>query len=298
MLIILNGISRKRRKFYNRILPRLEEFKPTLEVTEYDGHARAIATAASLRGEKLILAAGGDGTISQVVNGIMSSGVNELPALGIIPLGSGNDFARTLKITSDAKEVAERVRKYERRLIDVGVVELKDEKDQLVSKFFINECSIGMGPEVVRRMGRGSGLLGASLTYIKSIIETFFTHQPQHVHLKSDDFSWGGDARVVAIANGKAFGHALYIAPDAKLDDGLLNVFVCKGIPLVKFLMYLQKIKKPKKINDLQWIDYRTTSKVELSSGGVDLPVEADGELIGFTPFTCTLMHKSISILA
>jgi diacylglycerol kinase family enzyme len=103
---------------------------------------------------------------------------------------------------------------------------------------------------------------------------------------------------VVAVANGKAFGHSLYIAPDAELDDGVVNIFICKGIPLMKFLLYLQKIGKPKKINDSQWIEYRTTERVEIKSGGPPLPVEADGELIGLTPITCSLSKKAIRILA
>jgi diacylglycerol kinase family enzyme len=141
MLIIFNGISRNRRKFYHKILPLLEEFKPVIEVTEYDAHACAMATAASLRGEKLILAAGGDGTVSQVINGVLNSGVSELPIVGIIPLGSGNDFARTLKLKTKATAIVDVIRRNQPRLIDIGVAELHDEKQQAVSKYFVNECS-------------------------------------------------------------------------------------------------------------------------------------------------------------
>ncbi len=297
MLIILNGISRKRRKFYHEILPMLEEFQPSIEVTEYAGHARAIATAASLRGESLILSAGGDGTLSQVVNGVMSSGAKALPTLGIIPLGSGNDFARTFGLTASGRRTADLIRANKPRTIDVGVVELNDATHKVTSRFFINECSIGMGPEVVRRIGTGSRKLGPSITYLRAIITTFFTNRPQRVQLDSQHYSWKGDARVVAVANGKAFGHSLYIAPDAEPDDGLLNAFLCKGIPSLTFLTYLQRIKKPKKIEDLRWIEYRTLDSIRIQSEGAPLPVEADGELIGYTPMNCTLSKKALNLL-
>jgi diacylglycerol kinase (ATP) len=293
ILVILNGISRKRNKFIHDYYPKLKkEFNVELQPTEYSGHAEHIAKDAALKDYDIIFAAGGDGTMSQVVNGVMSSGKENLPTIGLIPLGSGNDLARSLKIEPDVDHVVSLIRKNNPWYVDAGRVLLPDGSE----RFFINECSIGMGPEVVRRI-EGSQALGASLTYLKAIITTFFTHKPQRIRVKANNFEWEGDARVLAVANGKAFGHSIYIAPDADLRDGKLNMFLCKGLPLVKFLMYLQAIKSPKKINDPKWIDYREIEEIRIESQKV-MPVEADGEMIGFTPVTCGVVQKKIKLLA
>ncbi len=294
MLIVLNGISRRRKFFYQHLFPVLRDrFSARVEETQYAGHAREIATAASLRGESLVVAAGGDGTLSQVVDGLLLSNQEKTPTVGLIPLGSGNDFARTLKQGADPREVFRRFEEMKVSLIDVGSVTTSDE----AKRFFINECSIGMGPEVVKRIQNPSwAWAGASAKYLQSILFTFFTHRPASVTIESEHYNWTGEARVVAVANGKAFGHSIYIAPDANIADQQLNLFLCKGIPLFRFLMFLQAIKKPKKLHAPQWIDYQLLRSVRVASPH-RLPVEADGELVGFTPMTCSIATRKLPFI-
>jgi diacylglycerol kinase (ATP) len=293
ILVILNGISRKRSRFLHDYYPALQkEFQVELQLTEYSGHAEHIANDAAHKNYDIIFAAGGDGTMSQVVNGVLGSGKENIPTIGLIPLGSGNDLARSLKIAPDADHIVSLIRKHKPIEVDVGRVILHDGSE----RFFINECSIGMGPEVVRRI-EGTQMLGATLTYLKAIITTFLTHKPEKIKVSASNFEWEGDVRVLAVANGKAFGHSIYIAPDAELGDGKLNLFLCKGLPLVKFLLYLQAIKQPKKIDDRKWIDYREIEEIRIESPK-SMAVEADGELIGFTPVTCGVFQKRIKLLA
>ncbi|HMJ69312.1 MAG TPA: diacylglycerol kinase family protein [Cyclobacteriaceae bacterium] len=295
--IILNGVSRKRNTFLRNIYPALQkEFQCHLFITEHAGHAEQLAIAAAGKGHDIILAAGGDGTMSQVINGVVSLR-DRAPTVGFIPLGSGNDLARSMNVTADADKVLSLIRKNNPIEIDLGVATLHDEKGKPIQRYFINECSIGMGPEVVRQISDGPKIYGASLTYLKAIVTTFFTHKPERVNVKSEGFEWDGEARVLAVANGKAFGHSIYIAPDAKMDDGKLNMFLCKGLPLAKFLLYLQAIKRPKKIDDPKWINYRLSDFIEIETSE-PLPVEADGELIGFTPLKCGVLQKRIKVLA
>lgn len=296
-LVILNGISRKRGRFNRRILPVLrKEFGVDVVITQHAGHAETLAAQASREGRTIIISAGGDGTMSQVINGVMNSGVEILPSIGLIPLGSGNDLARTLKVSTDVKRLVNAIKENNPRETDVGLLHVVDESGNEHSRYFINECSIGMGPSVVQRINESSKLWGSSLGYLKSIVSTFFSNKPEKIHIKSKNYEWSGQARVLAIANGKAFGHSIYIAPDAIMDDGKLNMFLVGGLPLFKFLTYLQRVKTPVKIDDIQWIDYQVMEKVIIESDR-KLAVEADGELVGYTPLRCEVLRKKIKLL-
>jgi diacylglycerol kinase (ATP) len=292
VLVILNGISRKRNLFYRKIYPELERHLQT-EVweTQYAGHAEELAVKGVAQGFAVILSAGGDGTMHQVVNGVMGSAVT----LGLIPLGSGNDLARSLGVKPKAQYIIDLINKQKARAIDIGMINARNEKGHPVKRYFINECSIGMGPEVVRRVNAEGRSFSASLMYLKSIIATFLFLEPEWLHIKSDDMTWSGKSRVTAIANGKTFGHGIYIAPNANMSDGFLNLFIAANPPLLRFLLLLQALKQPRESGDA-CLTYTTATHVEVTSEK-PLPVEADGEPVGYLPMTCEVMSKRVNFL-
>jgi diacylglycerol kinase (ATP) len=294
IVIILNGISKKKKKFYRTILPVLQQ-KFTIEVleTQFANHARLLASEAVRKKAAVIISAGGDGTLNQVLNGMMSvAHENAMPALGLIPLGSGNDFANSANLTADPHSLIELLTRNQPKLTDIGKVICRNSKQEEIIHYFINVCSLGMGPATVLLMEKAPSLLGPDLKYLISIMQTFFTHKPEMVELETSSWNWKGDARVVAIANGKSFGNKIYIAPDAKLDDGLFSTFIASNVPLLKFLLYLQKLKGKKKITDDQII-YSNTATVALKSEN-NVMLETEGELIGFLPATIELLPRQI----
>lgn len=295
VLVILNGISRKRKLFYRKIYPQLEEqLQPEVRVTRYAGHAEELAAEAVTQGFEVILSAGGDGTAHQVLNGVMKSGL-PVPLLGLIPLGSGNDLARATGAIADARRIIELVRSKQAVQIDVGLISLQDAEGKPLTRYFINECSLGMGPEVVRRVNEGGRSVGVGFMYLKSIVATFLFLKPEAIHVRAGELTWSGKSRVMAIANGKAFGHGIYIAPDSSLSDGLLNMFIAANPPLLRFLMLLQVLKKPRESRD-GCLTYATASRVEVTSER-PLPVEADGEPVGFTPLYCEVVRNRVNFL-
>ncbi|MFZ5972192.1 MAG: diacylglycerol/lipid kinase family protein [Bacteroidota bacterium] len=295
VLIILNGISRRKTYFYRQIVPALQQVAPvTIWETKHAGHAEALATKGALEDYELIMAAGGDGTLHQVVNGLLSAPGRPLPAIGLIPLGSGNDFARTLGIKSKPKELASRLAAAHFQLVDVGKVAQTSGEGNESTRYFMNACSLGLGPEVVRRLQRNTNW-GASWSYFSAIVRTFLTLKPQSVAIRWPDGVFDGRVCVFAVANGKAFGHAVYIAPDAQADDGVLNSFIAGDFPVWRFLLYLQSIKAGKKVKHAN-ILYRTLTEVEVTSPET-LPLEMDGELEGFTPFRVEVLPRHIRFL-
>lgn len=295
--IILNGISRKKKKFYQSILPPLREnFSIEIFETRFANHAHQLATKAVIDKYDIILSAGGDGTLHQVVNGMMSvAHQNQLPTLGLIPLGSGNDFANTIGATNNPAELLELLSTNQPRLIDLGKLICKDASNQESVKYFINACSVGMGPATVKQMTKAPPWLGAELRYLQSIVRAFLAHIPEPIEIKTSDWNWVGNVRVLAIANGKSFGSKIYIAPDAKPDDGVFSTFLVSDIPLLKFLFYLQVVKNKKKIKDPS-VAYSTTTKIEITSSQ-SVAIEAEGELMGFLPAAVELLSGQIKFL-
>ncbi|MBX2895301.1 MAG: diacylglycerol kinase family lipid kinase [Cyclobacteriaceae bacterium] len=292
--IILNGISRKKQFFYKNILPPLQkEYAITVFETRYAGHATELAK--EVVGKfNVILAAGGDGTLNQVLNGILTSPNKPFPTLGVIPLGSGNDFAGAIGALTDAKHLLQLL-KQGGKPTDVGFITCKDFNGKEKQHYFINVCSAGMGPATIKQMEKAPAWMGANLRYLTSIIKTFFTHTPEPVELKTQTWNWRGAVRVLAIANGKSFGNRIYLAPEAKQDDGVFNLFVAGDVPLLKFLLYLQTLKQGSKINDSQ-IQYELSNKIEITSEQ-PVAIEAEGELVGFLPASVEMKSKAIFFL-
>lgn len=293
IIIILNGVSKKKKKFYHSILPVLRQ-KFSIEVleTKYANHALRLAAEAVSKKADVIISAGGDGTLNQVLNGMMRMGNENLPALGLIPLGSGNDFANSAKLTTDPIVLRELLTKNQPMPTDIGKVICQNSKREEITHYFINVCSLGMGPATVQRMEKSPTWLNADLKYLISIVQTFFSHKAEAVELQAHEWNWKGNARVVAIANGQSFGNKIYIAPGARLDDGVFSTFIAGSVPLLKFLLYLQQLKGKKKITDDQ-ISYSNTTKVEISSSN-NVLLETEGELIGFLPAKIEMMHNQI----
>lgn len=295
--IILNGISRKKKHFYQLILPVLQE-KHSVSIFEtlHAGHARELAQQAGQEKFEVIFSAGGDGTLNQVVNGIADAGwTNSPPTLGLIPLGSGNDFAGAIGVTADVTQIIQLLESNRPKLTDIGKISCRNHQGQRITRYFLNACSLGMGPATVRQMEKMPLWLNAELRYLYSIVKTFFTYKPKHVEFKADSWKWEGKARVMAIANGKSFGNRIYIAPYSKPDDGILDIFLASDVPLLKFLLYLQQIKSARQITDSR-IQYAHTTRIEITSPE-SVPLEAEGELVGFLPATVEVVPRGIPML-
>jgi diacylglycerol kinase (ATP) len=140
VLVILNGISRKKKVFESTVRRHLEErFHAQIIETEYAGHAELLAAEGISAGFDIILSAGGDGTMHQVVNGVLT---HESPtaAIGLIPLGSGNDLARSLGVTLDVRRIITQIEKVAVKEIDIGRASVRDSDGNHVTRYFVIEC--------------------------------------------------------------------------------------------------------------------------------------------------------------
>ncbi len=296
--IVLNGISLKKRTFYKKILPSIANaFEVDVFETRTVRDAIALASKAVDKSYDVILAAGGDGTLNQVLNGVLTGRENyeELPAIGVFPIGTGNDFARTLKVTTSKAELQERLRAFSVRKLDVGKIVYQSEDSKTSSTYFINVADAGMGPEVVRRVMNSDRIFGSGAAYYFSILSTFYTYKPMVVSVKTPTWQWKSKMRTLAVGNGKFFGHGLCIAPDAVVDDGMFSTFICGDASVLEFIQYSGTLKRSKKIVHPK-VNYTTANHLELTAES-PCRIEADGELLGFLPATIDILPRMIKFL-
>lgn len=296
VIVILNGISLRKNYFYSRILPVLQQVV-NVEVweTRSKNDAVLLAAKAVTRSVDGIIAAGGDGTLNQVLNGMLQEHEqsNNLPVLGLIPLGSGNDFARTMGVRGDIRSIEKLFADFSYRPVDLGKITFIESGEQ--PRYFINIADVGMGPYVVQRLLSSDRIFGSLVAYYAAIIKTFFTYRPFALHMNTPLWKWSGVIRSVAFANGRFFGNGICIAPDAKPDDGLFSCFIAGKISVIDFILQNGRLRKGKRPihNEIQ---YRETDSVTLRADEPQ-PIEADGELVGKLPVTIKVLRKRVKFL-
>ncbi len=196
-------------------------------MTEAPGDATRLAREALRGGAERIVAIGGDGTVSEVVNGFFDdTGTAIAPdaSFALIPFGTGGDFRRTLEIPTETKAAAAVIAANKRRRIDVGRLELTTHANVGRTVMFANIASFGVSGVVDRMVNESSKRLGR-LSFAVAALRATWSYKNQRVQLRFD-----GSAPVeatintVAVANGRYFGGAMMIAPHAEIDDGLLDV--------------------------------------------------------------------------
>ncbi|MBS1544742.1 MAG: diacylglycerol kinase family lipid kinase [Bacteroidetes bacterium] len=297
--VILNGISRRKSLYYNSIHPVLSgAFPVNVFETQHAEHARHLGKEVVRDKDKYshVIAAGGDGTLHQVLNGVLSATPAEphMLTFGVVPLGTGNDFARTCGITASGSELVKTIQSGGKPT-DIGSLICADDLGVPQQKYFVNVASLGMGPEVVKRLVGDKRLLGPDLTYLKAILAAFISHRSLQIHIKSTDWEFNELFRVIAMANGRTFGHRITVGPDAMVDDGILSVFLARDMPWWKFIYSLQLAKMGRRIKQ-ECVQYRTAKSLVITSP-TPAAVEAEGEWQGWLPAEIQVLPGAIRFL-
>ena len=269
-------------------------FKAEMFSTKESGHAIALAKQAIEAGFERLIAVGGDGTLNEVVNGILHSSRPDVPLL-FYPWGTGNDWGRTFSPPSGIEELKQRLVNSNGTTTDVGEVSFRNANGDEERRFFINIADAGMGANVVRKVNNRSKWLGPRLTFFKAIIETFFSFSNKSVKCFFDEDTFQGMIRSVVIANGKYFGGGLCIAPEANPTDGKFSIVIIGDVSIMEYLKYLPAIRRGEIIHHPK-IKYLESKSIKITSPQL-LELEADGEYLGFVPCQCRIVPGAISML-
>jgi diacylglycerol kinase (ATP) len=263
--------------------------------TEAPNHATALAREAVEQGYETVVAVGGDGTVNEVVNGLLAPGAIRAGAiLGVIITGRGSDFARTIGIPSDYAEACARLAGERTMTVDLGLATFHQEGEQR-QRYFVNVGGGGFDAEVAHRANRAPNFMGGTIPYLTSLVTTLFAYRNKAVELILDDQE---PIRMVVnsvvVANCQYFGGGMKVAPEADPNDGLFDVVVIGDIDKIEFLMTVPKVYDGTHITHPQVDTYRA-KRVEVRSEQ-DLLLQVEGEVCGHTPLTFQIVPSALQI--
>ena len=239
----------------------------------------------------ILVAVGGDGTINEVVNGMSPSNV-----LGVLPMGSGNDFSKMLHLPKSTSEIIQVIANQKSISIDLGQITAIDSKFQKSQKYFVNSVGIGLDAKVAFEAGKLPMLRGLT-KYVVSAMKSIFTYSPGISHVTFGTRESRGRHLLIAVGNGKSAGGGFYLTPEAEFDDGLLDICLAKDISIVETLGIFPFVLKGRH-GRFSKIEFGRSHRIEIESAD-NLPVHVDGEVIGLDHRTITieLKHRSIKVI-
>ncbi len=254
------------------------------EQTNMPGDGARIARQA-LRDHDVIVAVGGDGTINEVIQGMLFS---ERP-LGIIPAGSGNDFIKALGIPNHIEEAVTILMQGKTRRIDAGSIN---------GRFFANAVGIGFDAAVNRASYRINHSKRGLLLYLLALMKTLGRYDPVGMTITMNGKAETKDFFLLTAGNGTTVGGGFKLTPRAKLDDGLLDITMVQPIGLLPLLWHLPKVFLGTIDRVKRYVETDRTSRLVVESS-MHVPVHVDGELYGAgeTRFEIEIHQKAITVI-
>ncbi len=273
------------RKRLPEILQRLERggLETSTHSTIGEGDATMAAADAVERGFDVIIAAGGDGTLYEVVNGMAEK--SHRPPLGILPLGTTNDFARALNIPKNWEHACDIIIQQYSRDIDVG---------KLNNRYFINVAGGGSMTELTYEVPSKLKTMIGQLAYYVKGLEKLPRLRPIELLVKTDELDLHEEVMMFFIANSNSVGGFEKLSPDASLNDGLFDVFILRKCNLAEFIRVVSLALRGEHFNDPNVI-YFQTKRIEVSSPDY-VQLNLDGEFGGTLPCVVTNLKSHLQI--
>jgi len=248
-----------------------------------DGTRLAEQAAGALCG--VVLACGGDGTLSEVLAGLRGTTV----VAGVIPAGTGNDFCRTVGIHPDPARAARQLLEGEIAAVDMLAVG----DSTLLS---VNIVGTGFDARVAQRINRRRRLTAGRLAYLSAVGQELLRYRPGAFRVEADGMQWEGPALLVAVANARSYGAGMLIAPQARIDDGLLDVVVVEDMGRWAFLRAFPRVFRGAHL-DHPAVHTWQGREVTVTSLGDPMPVLVDGDIRCETPLAIRVIPRAARML-
>jgi diacylglycerol kinase (ATP) len=260
--------------------------------------ATGIARRLALGGAKTIVAVGGDGTVNEIVNGLLKDGkpVNPDTRLLVLPSGTGKDLGRTLG-TGQIEAAIDALVADTTVCMDVGSISYTDTDGAEVSRYFANVADLGLGATVAERISRSSKRLGGLLTYLVAAVKSIVTYTPGTITVEiGEDQIFNGAANMVVLANGQYFAGGMHVAPTATICDGLLEMYILADVGRRTLLTsLLPRVYRGRHVGRPGVFHVRTGAVTIRCDGNMLL--EMDGEQVGRAPVTVDVVPQALPVI-
>jgi len=285
LLVIVNSMAGKK---VLRLLPKIKRWLSqsthefSFSVPRSQDEMRLEIMRAPSQGVNLIILCGGDGTVHEALPAIAQS---NLP-ICLIPCGRGNDFARNIGLSMNLRKNCTLPFDPTFRKFDLPTINTIP---------FASIACIGLDAEVNKLARDGEGYFGGKLGYIVCVLKALKKFRPFEVEITIDGQLWRDRVMMVTIANGPYYGGGMKIAPDAKMDDGVLNICIVKEMSKWELLREFPKVFKGTHISNPNFV-MKTGQRVKIQSDE-HKEIFADGEYAGNLPAECTVGNQTIQIM-
>lgn len=265
--------------------------------TEEAGEAVEIASKAVEENYEYIMSVGGDGTVNEIINGMLSVKKDDRKTkLIVYPLGTGSDLSRALKLPTKIEDFIALVKREKSKNVRVMEAEFFDYQQQIKKRYFINIADCGMGAEVAKKLNESSKTIDGSLSYLLKIFQTLFNYRNKEIKVEADGYLlYQGKVNTVIIAHGNYFGGGIEIAPEADLFADKLNLVLLKDFSKAGIILNLIKGYKGNHL-DHPLVESHLVENIKITAAE-RVELEMDGESIGSTDAEFKISEKEISIL-
>ena len=300
-IVILNPASGRGRA--KNLLPKLERILNAsnldfnLLLSERPWHASELAESAARQDVDAVIAAGGDGTVNEVVNGLMRARTDGFvkTALGVLSIGTGNDFAASLGLPEKVEDAISAIVHNTRRLVDVGLLKGCNFPD---GRYFANCVGIGFdaaGGILAERITWATGLLAYLIAALQNI---FIYYKAPTLNIQLDTESIHMPSLLVSIMNGKRIGGGFWIAPDSSPDDGQFDLCIAEEVSRPRMLTLLPHFLKGTQFSQPEIQLKHARNLIITATKGV-MPIQADGEILDSAchKVTIKILPKQLEII-
>jgi YegS/Rv2252/BmrU family lipid kinase len=300
-LVVVNPRSRggaTRRRFAS-LEPRLRDCLGSFEVewTRAPRDAERIAREGVRAGIERIVIAGGDGTTSEVVSGLLGAELGDYAEVAPLPLGTGGDLMRTLEVPRQLDRALEGIAAGGSRKVDAGRISFRDRDGGERTTHFLNVTSFGVSGLITELVNRTTKAFGGRVSFLAGTLRGLARYRPEEVRIRvQGELVHEGPLVLGTAANGRFFGGGMQVAPRAEPADGLFDVVVIPGFSKARLLRELPRIYRGTHL-EVPEVSFHRGQCIEAEAAPGRVWVEIDGEPLGTLPARIEVLPAAISVL-